>query len=118
MTEMTEEKYENEFIRYTFTESELKEIAGEMAQKIVNLQQADDDKKAIMSDLKSQIDGIQAGINSAATKMTSGYEMRLVKCQVVPNYDKKVWEYIQADTGIMVKEKGMTSNDLQRKIFD
>ena len=113
---MTEPKYENEFIKYTFTEKELREIAGEMAQKIVNLQQAEDDKKAIMSDYKSQIDGIQAGINSAATKMTSGYEMRSVKCQVVPDYDRKVWEYIRVDTGKCVKEKGMTSNDLQRKI--
>ena len=28
---MTEPKYENEFIKYTFTESELKEIAGKMS---------------------------------------------------------------------------------------
>jgi len=112
---MTEPKYENEFIKYVFTEKELKEIAGEMAQKIVNLQQAEDDVKAIKSDYKSQIDGIQAGINSDATKMTSGYEMRSTKCQVIPNYPKKVWEYMRVDTGEKVKEKGMTSNDLQRE---
>ena len=111
-----EPKYENEFVKYTFTDEEKKEIAAEMAQKIVNLQQAEDDKKAIMSDYKSQIDGIQAGINSAATKLTSGYEMRSVKCEVVPNYKKKVWEYINVDTGLMIKEKGMTSNDLQMKL--
>ena len=110
---MAEPRYENEFIKYVFTESELKEIASEMAQKIVNLQQAEDDKKAIMSDYKSQIDGIQAGINSAATKMTSGYEMRSMKCQVVPDYPRKIWQYIRVDTGEMVKEKGMTSSDLQ-----
>lgn len=110
---MPEPKYENEFIKYLFTESEKKEIASEMAQKIVNLQQAEDDKKAIMSDYKSQIDGIQAGINSAATKLTAGHEMRSTKCQVVPNYEKKVWEYIRVDTGLLIKEKGMTFNDLQ-----
>lgn len=110
---MTEPKYENEFIKYTFTDEEKKEIAAEMAQKIVNLQQAEDDKKAIMSDYKSQIDGIQAGINSAATKLTAGCEMRSTKCQVMPNYPKKVWEYIRVDTGLLVKEKNMTSNDLQ-----
>ena len=114
---MAEPKYKNEFIKYLFTETEKKEIASEMAQKIANLQQAEDDKKAIMSDYKSQIDGIQAGINSAATKLTNGYEMRSTKCQVVPNYPKKVWEYIRVDTGEMVKEKNMTSNDLQME-FD
>ena len=110
---MPEPKYENEFIKYTFTDEEKKEIATEMAQKIVTLQQTEDDLKAIKSDYKSQIDGIQAGINSAATKLTAGYEMRSTKCQVVPNYAKKVWEYIRVDTGLLVKEKGMTSNDLQ-----
>lgn len=110
---MSEPKYENEFIKYVFTEPEKKEIASEMTQKIVNLQQAEDDKKAIMSDYKSQIDGIQAGINSAATKLTAGYEMRSTKCQVIPNYPKKIWEYHRVDTGVLVKEKGMTSNDLQ-----
>jgi hypothetical protein len=110
---MSEPKYENEFIKYTFTESEKKDIAAEMAQKIVTLQQTEDDLKAIKSNYKSQIDVIQAGINSAATKLTAGYEMRSTKCQVVPNYPKKVWEYIRVDTGVLVKEKGMTSNDLQ-----
>lgn len=115
---MKEPKFENEFIKYIFTETEQKDIATEMAQKVVTLQQAEDDLKAIKSDYKSQIDGIQAGINSAATKMTSGYEMRSVKCQVVPNYPKKVWEYIRVDTGEMVKKKNMTSNDLQMEFED
>ena len=43
---MTEPKYENEFIKYTFTDEEKKEIASEMAQKIVTLQQTEDDLKA------------------------------------------------------------------------
>jgi len=115
---MKEPRYENEFIKYVFTEFELKEIAAEMAQKIVNLQQAEDDKKAIMSDYKSQIDGIQAGINSSATKMTSGYEMRSVKCKVEPDYARKVWQFFRVDTGGMVKEKDMTSNDLQMEFDD
>lgn len=113
-----EPKYENEFIKYVFTESEKKDIASNMAQKIVTLQQAEDDLKAIKSDYKSQIDGIQANINSSATKLTSGYEMRSTKCQVFPNWPKKVWEYIRVDTGEKVKEKGMTSNDLQMEFDD
>ena len=111
-----EKKFENEFIKYTFTENEKKEIAIEMAQKVANLQQAEDDKKAVASDFKSQIDGIQASVNSAATKLNNGYEMRSIKCEVVPNYDKKVWEYLRTDTGEQTKEKPMTANDLQMKL--
>jgi hypothetical protein len=73
---MAEPKYENEFIKYLFTESEKKEIAADMAQKIVTLQQTEDDLKAIKSDYKSQIDGVQAGINSAATWCPGGYQQR------------------------------------------
>ena len=111
-----EKRFENEFVKYTFTDEEKKNIATDMAQKIVTLQQVDDNLKAIKSDFKSQIDGIQAGINLAATKMNNGYEMRSVKCEVVPNWNKKVWEYINVDTGLVVKEKDMTTNDLQMKM--
>lgn len=113
-----EPKFENEFIKYVFTESEKKDIAAGMAQKVVTLQQTEDDLKAIKSDYKSQIDGIQAGINSAATKMTSGYEMRSIKCQVVPNWSEKNWEYIRVETGELVKRKKMTSDDLQMEFDD
>lgn len=111
-----EKKFENEFIKCTFTENEKKEIAIEMAQKVANLQQAEDDKKAVASDFKSQIDGIQASVNSAATKLNNGYEMRTIKCEIVPNYNKKVWEYLRTDTGEKVIEKAMTANDLQMKL--
>jgi len=50
-----EPKYENEFIKYVFTDEEIKELATEMAQKIVTLQQIEDDLKAIKSDFKSRI---------------------------------------------------------------
>lgn len=110
---MKKPRYENEFVKYVFTEAEQKDIAAAMAQKVVALQQAEDDLKAIKSDYKSQIDGIQAGINSAATKMTSGYEMRSVKCQIVPDFPNKVWQYIRVDNGVVVRVKDMSVDDLQ-----
>lgn len=111
-----EKKFSNEHVKHVFSENEKKEIAIEMAQKVANLQQAEDDKKAVMSDYKSQIDGIQAGINGAATKLNNGYEVRTIKCEVVPCWEKKVWKYMRVDTGEMVKEKAMTANDLQMKL--
>ena len=111
-----EKKFENKFIKRTFTENERKEIAIEMAQKVSELQQAEDNKKAIASDFKSQIDSIQAGINGAATKLNNNYEMRTIKCEVIPNWDKKVWEYWREDTKEMAKTKPMTANDLQMQL--
>ena len=41
-----------EFVRHVFTEEEKKEIASELAQKVTELQTHEDQKKAVMSDLK------------------------------------------------------------------
>ena len=108
-----EKEFTNEYVKYTFTEDEKKEIASEMAQKVTELQQAEDDKKAVMSDFKSNIDRIQATVNNSATKLCSGYEMRKIKCEIVPNWNKKVWEYIREDNGKLAREKPMTADDLQ-----
>lgn len=113
---MPEKNFSNEFIKYLFSEEEKQSIAINMAQKVAELQQAEDNKKAIMSDYKSQIDGIQANVNLAATKLNNGYEMRTIKCEIVPNWDDKVWEHIRVDTGELAKTKKMTPDDLQMQI--
>lgn len=112
-----DKEFANEYVKYIFSNNEKSEIASEMAQKVTELQQAEDDKKAIMSDYKSKIDGIQANVNNAATKLNSGYEMRSIKCEIVPNWAKKVWEYLREDTGMVAREKPMTADDLQMQ-FD
>lgn len=111
-----EEKLSNEFIKYYFTDNEKKDIAIEMAQKVADLQRTEDDKKAVMSDYKSQLDHIQAGINGAATKLNNGYEMRTVKCKNVPVWKKKVWECRHVDTNELFKTKPMSADDLQMKL--
>ncbi|OEU62405.1 MAG: hypothetical protein BA867_09650 [Desulfobacterales bacterium S5133MH16] len=108
-----EKEFTNEYVKYIFSENEKKEIATEMAQKVTELQQAEDDKKAIMSDFKSKIDGIQANVRNAATKLNSGYEMKSIKCEIVPNWAEKVWESLREDNGEVARKKPMTSDDLQ-----
>lgn len=109
-------KTTTEFVKYYLTEDEKRELAADLAQKTVEMQLAEDDKKAIASDFKSQIDGLSAKINGAANKLTTGYEMRSVKCEIVPDWTKKVWQSIEIDSGNIVKERPMTSDDLQIKI--
>ena len=111
-----EKEFTNEYVKVIFTETEKREIAQEMAQKVSELQQAEDDKKAIMSDYKSRIDGLQANVNSAATKLNNGYEMRSIKCEIVPNWDNKKWEFWRTDTQEFLRDKPMSSDDLQMKL--
>lgn len=108
-----------EHCKYEFTEDEKKEISQKMALKVTELNQAENDKKAIMSDLKSRIDGLDAEISNAATKINNGYEMRFMDCEKIPDYEMKIWEYRRADNHELIKERRMSSDDLQEKIdFD
>ena len=111
-----EKEFSNEYIKHIFTDDEKKEIAMEMAQKVSELQSAEDDKKAVMSDFKSRIDLFQANVNSAATKLNNGYEMQTVKCEIIPDWNKKIWQYFRVDNEMLVKEKPMSTDDLQMKL--
>jgi len=111
-----ENKFSTEFCKYVFSDEEKRDIATNMAQSITNLQQTEDDKKAIMSDYKSQIDALQAAINNAATKINNGYETRTIKCEVIPDWEEKIWEYRREDNGLIEKTRKMTADDLQKKI--
>ena len=109
-------EYSNEYVKHVFTEEEKREIAVEMAQKVSEVQQAEDDKKAVMSDFKSTIDGLQAKVNNAATKLNNGYEMRTIRCVVEADYTTKEWIYRNEETGEVVKTKAMRSEDLQLQV--
>ena len=111
-----DKEFSTEFCKYTFTEDEKKALASEMAQSVSSLQSAEDQKKAIMSDLKGQIDSLQAKVNSSATKLNNGYEMRQIKCEVVADYDAKLWTFIRTDNGEIAKERRMTQDDLQKRL--
>lgn len=111
-----DKEFSNEYIKHIFTESEKAGIAIEMAQKVSELSSAEDNKKAVMSDFKSQIDLLQAKVNSAAIKLNNGYEMQNIKCEVVPDWDSKIWQYFRVDNESLVKEKPMSADDLQMRL--
>lgn len=111
-----EKKFANEYVKYVFSEGEKKLIAAEMAQQVADLNQKEDDKKAIMSDLKSQIDRLQAEVNNAATNLNNGYEMRSIKCEHVPDYKRGVWKVTRTDNFEVIKERPMSEADLQRSL--
>ncbi len=95
---MSEYEKTSQYLKYKFAEAELREISKEMAQNVGELNQMEDDKKAVTSDFKAKIDGIQATINNCANKITSGFEMRRQECEIRPDYEGKVWLTIRLDT--------------------
>ena len=106
-----ETEHSTEYIKFTFTENEKREIASEMARKVAELNSAEDERKAVASSLKSRIDSLQAQVNDAANKLNNGYEYRNVKCEVDRDFKEKTIYFIF--DGETVKEKPMSADDLQ-----
>lgn len=115
---MAEEKFSNESVKYTFSEDEKRDIATEMAQRIGELQRAEDDLKAVKSEFKSKIDLLQSQVNAAATQLNNGYEYRNMKCTVRYDVKNKVVRFYRCDTGELAKERGMYADEYQLKIME
>ena len=113
-----EKDYSNEYCKYILSEDEKREIALTMAQKVSEVNQAEDDKKSVMSDFKSRIDGLSAEVNRSATLLNNGYEMRNIKCEIIPDYTEKVFRFIRVDNGEEAKTRKMTTDDFQMSLVD
>ncbi|KKL03925.1 hypothetical protein LCGC14_2621260, partial [marine sediment metagenome] len=109
-------KFSNEYVRHIFSTEEKRAIAEDLARKVAELKQKEDDKKAIISEMKSKIDGLTAMLNVAAVKLNNGYEMITVKCEFTPDWPGKLWLIHRTDNGEFVKERKMSPDDLQMRI--
>lgn len=79
-------EFKTKSIKYEFSKTEKADIATEMAQKVAELSELEDEKKAAMSSFKSRIDLVTAEVNNAANKLNTGYEYRNVQCLVERDY--------------------------------
>lgn len=111
-------KIESRLCKYVFNETEKREIAGDLANGVAELQHMDDQKKAVMSQLKSEMDAKQSAVNLAAEKLRSGFEMRTVDCEVVFAYCDDMVRWIRTDNGEVAHERRMKPEERQMKLFD
>lgn len=106
-----------QFLKYLFTETELKDKSTSLAQECRNLEEVENDKKQVMSDFKSKIDGHQASISKLSNHINNGYEYRQISCEVkmdTPIQGQKT--IIRKDTGEIVKIEEMTQQEMQMEL--
>ncbi|WP_421901276.1 hypothetical protein [Maridesulfovibrio sp.] len=107
-----ESKY-MDHLQYRFTEEELHEKAQIMAEKSTLKAELEDQKKAVMSDFKAQIDKCEADLNLAAKHYRDGWMMSNVECIKRLNYKTGMVEFIRTDTGEMYKSRQMEGEELK-----
>ena len=75
----TKAQYKKLFLRCSFTDAEMADIASTMADKTQELKRIDANAKAAAAQFKSDKESAQNEIDNAARKYRDGYEMRDVE---------------------------------------
>ena len=109
-------KKEKRLCRYEFDADEKRDIANELANAVADLQRMEDNKKSVMSQIKSEIDAKQSSVNLAAEQLRSGFEMRSIDCEVVYAYVDDVVRWIRTDNGEVAHERKMRPDERQAKL--
>ena len=104
------------FLRYDFTDEEKAELANDMARKITEAEDLDDQKKAVTSEYTAKINSAQAEAQSKAKKLTSGYEMRQIDCVEILDYEEKEVTVTRLDDSEQVERRTMTNYELQQSL--
>lgn len=105
---------ESHFLRCDFSAEELREFSRELARKTAELSQAEEDKKAAVSQFADRIAANRADTSRLARNINSGYEMRSVDCEVQLNIPlDRIARIVRLDTGEVVKERAMTGTEMQ-----
>lgn len=109
-------KIEQRLCKYVFTDDEKRQIANDLANGVADIQRLDDQKKSVMSQLKSEIDAKQGQVNLSASHLRSGFEMRSMDCEVIYAFSDDVVRWVRCDTGELVYERKMLSDEKQMKL--
>lgn len=118
MVEKIIKKNSEMFLKYVFTEGERKNLGEDMARKVTEAEDLEDQKKAVVSEFSGKINLARAEANAKAKKLTSGFEMKMIECEETFDYDKQKVIVIRLDDGEIVETRAMTNYELQQKIFN
>lgn len=107
----------SESVKYTFTPGEMVKIAKEQAQHMNELSSLEEQFENIKAAQKSKVTKIEAEVSDCTRKITSGYEMRMVKCLVLKfRPDKDHALVIRTDNGRVLRKRRLEDDEKQLKI--
>jgi hypothetical protein len=98
-------------LRYEFSREEITELAIELANHNQELRRIEEEKKSVVSEYGSKINISKERISSLSDKVSSGYEVRDIECEVRYHEPAKGMKTLtRLDTGFSWKDK-MTDYD-------
>ena len=104
-------------LRYTFSREELLEIGKKLAEANGRKVQIDSDQKRVVSDFKAQAAKADSEIGSLSQNISSGYDLRMVKCVIEYNSPIVGQKTIRRlDTFEVVETLPMDSGEMQEEL--
>lgn len=113
--DIVEEKCKR-FVKYTFNEDEIKDLGSNLAKAFSDHTEAEARLKSVSTQIKSEITALEGMMGSMAEKIRSGYEHRDVECKREFDYRLGTVTITRIDTGEVVEERPMDSEETQRKL--
>jgi hypothetical protein len=105
-----------ETVKYAFSESEKRDLAGVVTQAVVKRDELKAQLKTVQGQIKSQVDELDARVVQCSDKYRSGYEMRDMEVEKEMDFLNDVVRFYRLDTGELALERGMTIEERQMRI--
>ena len=107
----------SEYLKYTFSESELREHAKDLARENTVASEAEEQKKAVVAQFTEKVASAKTKISMLSRYINNGYDHRSVECETTLDMPEKgIARVVRLDTGEVVRERAMTPSELQIKL--
>lgn len=100
-------------LKCVLTEEEKRLLADNLADKQAELENLENEKKAVSKDYSSRIELTQATISTASNTYRQGWEVREVECSEIMDHERGEVRWVRLDTMEIYKRRKMTQDELQ-----
>jgi len=113
-----EEDLEDIEIKHDLTQDERNEMNTQLTDKLIEISEVEDEKKAKAAQFKARLDGLNGDVNLLARQLRDGYIFYTVSAERRRNYLLKRWEYVNPETGELLKSEPFMGRDFQMRVGD
>lgn len=106
-----------EYLKYQFTEEELRDFAKDLARENAASAEAEEQKKAVVAQFTEKVASSKSKISQLSRYINNGYDHRSIDCSILMNtpfVGRKT--IIRDDTGEIVKELVMSEQEKQETL--
>ncbi len=104
-------------IKFKFNAEQKVLLSEQQAAEKINQENLLEKVKTITAEYKARITAAEEVLSRIATDITNGYELRDYECHLVLNFITKQRNYIDIDTGEILKEEPLLDEDYQTDAF-